>query len=159
MGRRGPAPKATPIRLLEGNPSKRAINRNEPKPSARCPPCPQWLLPEAKREWRRVVPELERCGVLTQVDRAALATYCQAWARYVEAEAKIAQYGDVLKSKRSDYIQVSPYITISRQMSQTVKAFATEFGLTPGSRTRISAAPAEGSSDPFEEWRQRGRSG
>ena len=147
------------MRLLEGNPGKRAINRNEPKPSAKCPSCPQWLLPEAKREWRRVLPELERCGVLTQVDRAALATYCQAWARYVEAEEKITQYGDVLKSNKSDYTQVSPYITISRQMSQIVKAFATEFGLTPGSRTRISVEPAEGQSDPFEKWRSRGRSG
>jgi len=72
------------------------------------------------------------------MDRAALATYCQTWARYVEAEAMIAQYGGVLKAKQSDYIQVSPYVTISRQCSATIKAFAAEFGLTPGSRSRMT---------------------
>jgi P27 family predicted phage terminase small subunit len=97
------------------------------------------------------VPELDRLGLLTVVDRAALATYCQAWARYVEAEAMLAQYGSVLKAKGSDYIQVSPYATISRHNAQLVKSFSMEFGLTPSSRSRISVTPPT-VADPFEDY-------
>jgi P27 family predicted phage terminase small subunit len=118
-----------------------------PQPTPKRPACPNWLNAEAKAEWRRIVPELERLNLLTTIDRAALATYCQTWARYVEAEAKIAQYGSVLKSGKSDYVQVSPYATISRQCSQIIKAFAAEFGLTPSSRSRITTygTPTPGS--------------
>jgi len=152
MGRRGPAPQPTNIRILHGNPSKRALNKQEPQPRRERPSCPRWLIGEAHKEWKRVVPELDRLGLLTIVDRAALTTYCQAWARYVEAEAMLSQYGSVLKAKNSDYIQVSPYATISKQNALLVKAFCQEFGLTPASRTRISAPKAAPESDPVEEW-------
>ena len=155
MGRRGPAPTPTNLRILRGNPGKRALNRNEPKPDADRPACPQWLATEAKKEWHRVLPQLEATGILAIVDRAALAAYCQSWARYVEAERMLSQYGSVLKSEHSDYVQVSPYQTISRQSLQSVKAFATEFGLTPGSRSRIIVPEVKGD-DEFEEFLQSG---
>lgn len=144
----GPARKPTALRILEGNPSKRPINRNEPKPTPGRPSRPSWLLEEAKHEWSRVVPELERLGLLTLVDRAALTTYCQAWARFVEAEAKLTQYGAVLKAKHSDYVQVSPYATISRQNAQIIRAFCGEFGLTPSSRGRMSVGKGEEGAEP-----------
>ena len=77
----GRKPRPTHLKILEGNPGKRSLTKNEPKPRPVNPTQPDWLLREAKAEWRRVVPELERMGLLTTVDRAALATYCQAWAR------------------------------------------------------------------------------
>ena len=54
MGRRGPPPKPTHIRLLEGNPSKRPINRREPQPEKGAPPCPRWLTAEARVAWKRI---------------------------------------------------------------------------------------------------------
>ena len=56
MGRRGPPPKPGIIKLIEGNPGKRKINRREPQPANDAPRCPAWLTPEAKTVWRRVVP-------------------------------------------------------------------------------------------------------
>jgi len=138
VGRRGPAPQPTNIRLLHGNPSKRTFNKREPQPRRERPSCPRWLKGEARKEWQRVIPELDRLRLLTVVDRAALATYCQAWSRYVEAEAMLSKIGSILKAKDSDYFQISPYATISKQNALLVKAFCQEFGLTPASRTRIS---------------------
>lgn len=40
---------------------------------------PAWLVPEAKRRWRRLAPELAWLGLLTVIDGDALATCCQAW--------------------------------------------------------------------------------
>ena len=78
MATRGRKPTPTAIKELEGNPGKRKINEAEPKPEKKAPPCPKWLEPEAKKEWRRLSKQLEQIGVLTEVDQAAFASYCQA---------------------------------------------------------------------------------
>ena len=50
MGRRGPAPKPTAIKILEGNPGKQKLNHNEPKPPTiiAIPKPPSRLLKDAK---------------------------------------------------------------------------------------------------------------
>ena len=73
MGARGPAPKPTALKVLDGNPRHRPINRSEPRPRPVAPKCPSWLDAEAKREWRRIAPALERIGLLTEIDGTALA--------------------------------------------------------------------------------------
>ncbi len=146
MGQRGPAPKPTRLRVIEGNPSKRPLNKHEPKPRPVRPPCPQWLNKEAKKEWRRVVPELARLGVLTIVDRAAVAGYCQAWARWREAEETLSKFGSVFKTP-SGYVQQLPHVAIAHRSLLVMKAFAAELGLTPASRTRISVLPGIPSDD------------
>jgi phage terminase small subunit len=66
--------------LVTGNPGKRPVNRAEPKPaSGGLPTTPGELADEAKIEWRRVAQALHRLGLLTRVDRAALAAYCQVY--------------------------------------------------------------------------------
>jgi phage terminase small subunit len=71
----------TALKLLAGNPGHRPLNQNEPKPELVAPTCPSHLSREAKREWRRIVPELEKLGLLTRIDRAALAAYATAYGR------------------------------------------------------------------------------
>lgn len=90
MAGRGRPPKPTAVKELEGNPGKRPLNKNEPKPKQIAPKCPSWLEPDAKKEWRRLSKELETMGLLTQVDMAAFAGYCQAYARWKEAEEFIS---------------------------------------------------------------------
>ena len=147
MGKRGPAPKPTVLRLIEGNPSRRPLNKHEPQPRPIRPACPKWLTPDARKEWNRIVPELERMGLLTVVDGAALSAYCQEWGRYVDAQAQIGRYGLLLKPTASGYIQQSPYLSIARKSLQAVRALASEFGLTPAARTRIQVPKGETEDD------------
>jgi phage terminase small subunit len=42
------------------------------------PTCPRHLSREAKVEWRRITRELKHLGLLTKIDRAALAIYVRA---------------------------------------------------------------------------------
>jgi len=71
---------------LHGNPGKRPLNTNEPQPELGIPELPTMLNGEALLEWHRITVELLQLGLMTKVDRAALAAYCQAWGRWVEAE-------------------------------------------------------------------------
>ena len=50
----GRKPKPTAVKKLEGNPGKRKLNTKEPVPAKGMPDCPEWLLPEAKKEWERL---------------------------------------------------------------------------------------------------------
>lgn len=156
MGRRGPAPKPTVLRLIEGNPGKRPINRNEPKPPPERPTCPRWLSPEAKREWRRVAPELEKLGLLTRVDRAALAAYCQAYARWRQAEEVLQREGLTFATE-SGYLMPRPEVKVAEKAMQIIRAFCIEFGLTPSARARMTVPEAKREEDPFEEFLSRGQ--
>ena len=63
-------PLPTALKKLEGDRGKgrRPINEHEPTPPKGEIKCPSWLLPEAKKEWKRLAPSLEAMGVLTVWD-------------------------------------------------------------------------------------------
>ena len=75
---RGRRPKPTALKKLEGNPGKRPLNELEPVPPVASLRCPNYLLPEARKEWRRLAPILMNLGLLTAADAVPFAGYCQA---------------------------------------------------------------------------------
>ena len=149
MATRGRKPKPTALKLLEGNPGKRPINEHEPIPPKGTVKCPTWLEPEAKKEWKRLAPSLEAMGVLTQADLTAFAGYCQAYARWKEAEEFITQHGTIVKTP-SGYWQQVPQVSIAQTYLKIMNKFAEQFGLTPSSRSRIIASDG-GSEDAADE--------
>lgn len=137
MGRRGPPPKPTALRLLEGNPSKRAINAAEPMPTPNAPKMPTWLDRAARLEWRTIVPELASLGLLTVVDRAVLASYCQSYSNLQSAQKVLKIKGMVIKAP-SGYPMPRPEVAISHKERLLLKAYCQELGLTPSARSRMS---------------------
>lgn len=151
MATRGRKPKPTALKVLEGNPGKRPLNKKEPQPENKAPRCPSWLEPEAKNEWRRMAKTLEAMGVLTEVDKAAFAGYCQAYARWKEAEEFLSKHGTIFKTP-SGYIQQVPQVSIAQTYLKVMKDFCSEFGLTPAARTRIQVdTETKSSGDPMEK--------
>ncbi|MCD8013316.1 MAG: phage terminase small subunit P27 family [Lachnospiraceae bacterium] len=139
MATRGRKPTPTVIKELEGNPGKRPLNENEPKPERKAPPCPKWLEKEAKKEWRRLSKQMEALGILTEVDMTAFAGYCQSWARYKEAEEFLTQHGTIVRTP-SGYLQQVPQVSIAQTYLKLMEKFAEQFGLTPAARSRIVAS-------------------
>ena len=148
----GRKPKPTALKELEGNPGKRKLNRSEPKPDKGMPPCPAWLLLEAKKEWKRLAENLSQLGVLTQIDMAAFAAYCQSYARWKEAQEHINSEGSVFETDKG-YQQQTPWVGIANTNQKLMLQAAAEFGLTPSSRSRIIAGSGKGkeSEDEMEE--------
>lgn len=136
MAIKGRKPKPTNIKKLEGNPGKRPFNTKEPRPNKVAPECPDWLLPDAQDEWKRLAPSLENLGLLTDIDMTAFAGYCQAYARWREAEEFITQHGTIFKTP-SGYVQQVPQVSIAQQNLKIMQSFCSEFGLTPASRSRL----------------------
>ena len=153
MGARGPAPKPTALKVLEGNPGHRPINRSEPRPRPVAPKCPTWLAAEAKREWKRIAPALERLGLLTEIDGVALAGYCQSYARWRQCQEVLAKDGLTFKTE-SGYTAARPEVAIGNRALIEVRAFCVQFGLTPSARARMQLYEAGGDYDeedsPFD---------
>ena len=153
----GRKPKPTKLKILEGNPGKRPLNLNEPKPQQIVPECPDWLLDDAKKEWNRLAPELERLGLLTILDMVTFAGYCQSYAKWKAAEQFIKKHGTTYripkKNKEGEvvsvYIAPFPEVAIANQCLKHIRGFASEFGLTPSSRGRIYL-PSEIFDEEFE---------
>src|SRR5260370_21696242 len=146
---RGRKPKPTRLKILEGNPGRRPLNPNEPAPRAANPRCPAHLSDEAKAEWKRISRELYALGLLARIDRAALAAYCQSWARWVKAEDLLKQSGEVLKSQGTGAFYQNPYLCVANRAMEQMHRFLTEFGMTPSSRCRIHVTP-QNARDEFE---------
>jgi P27 family predicted phage terminase small subunit len=139
---RGRRPKPTRLKVLTGNPGKRPLNVNEPRPEAAVPECPVELGPVARREWDRLAVELSSLRILTNLDRAALAAYCGAYAMWAEATEAIQKFGTMVKSP-SGYPQQSPYVAVANRQAELMIRIASEFGFTPASRSRIATLPAD----------------
>lgn len=134
----GRKPKPTAIKKLEGNPGKRKLNTLEPVPANGMPACPDWLMPEAKKEWNRLAELMNQMGVLTEVDMAAFAAYCQSYARWKEAQEHIDSGGSTFETEKG-YQQQTPWVGIANTNQKLMLQAASEFGLTPSSRSRIVA--------------------
>ena len=153
----GRRPTPTRLKVLRGNPGKRRPNRREPKPQTRVPACPKELGRRAKDEWRRIAKELSALGLLTAIDRAALAAYCEAWGTWIDAVEKVREFGAVVKVPSTGFPIQSPYFGVANQAQKQMRAYLTEFGMTPASRARIEVEPVE-EADELEEFLNRSRS-
>lgn len=143
---KGRRPKPTAMKIANNNPGKRPLNKKEPKPGKEAPMCPDHLDAEARREWFRIVPQLQAMNLAFRVDSAALAVYCQAYSRWTAAEIKI---GADLIVKVNGTPQPNPYLSISNRAVEIMRKFLVEFGLTPASRSRLTVSSSE-SEDEFE---------
>ena len=93
------------------------MNDREPMPVKGAPKCPEWLTGDALVEWRRIVPELDRLGILTAVDGAVLEAHCLTYGEIVTT----VKAGEPLKA------------ALLGQM----RAYAAELGLTPAARSKL----------------------
>lgn len=139
MAPRGRKPVPTPLRLLRGNPGKRAIADDEPAPPVvGSPDPPAGLSGEAREEWTRRAPQLLAVGLLTEVDVPAFTAYCTAWGRMIDAEAKLKTTGEVVATP-SGYPIVNPYRSIANKALSQCQQFWSEFGMMPSSRSRVGS--------------------
>ena len=153
---RGTKPKPTRLKLIDGNPGKRPIDRNEPvlpDPGVAFDAAPSVLGSDAvaRGEWERLAPMLRRSRAVTEGDRSALIAVCQQWSRYLDATAQVEKKGAVMRAP-SGYPIVNPYLGIANKALGLCLKLWPELGLTPSARTRIGVFKSETSDDPFAEF-------
>lgn len=151
MGARGPKPQSNVIKLLRGNPGRRALDLGDGvNPEVAIPSPPSHLTKEARKEWRRVTAELEELGLISRLDRAALAIYCQSWARLVQAEEAMEAKRRAAEAAGLDtfdacftqqtptgFTRESVLIRLIGKLQQDCDRYLASFGMSPSSRSRV----------------------
>lgn len=117
---RGRPPTARDLKLITGT-LKKCRDKGVSSTASGRPKRPDWLSDEARREWNRIVPELQKQGVLSVLDRGMLAVYCSLWAQYADGERR--------------------GVPIKAALISQMRAIAASFGFTPADRARLSLQP------------------
>jgi P27 family predicted phage terminase small subunit len=142
----------TAIHVLQGGRKKshRPLPKNEPKPPPVIPGCPKHLDKEAKDEWERMSKELLPLGLLTSIDKAIFASYCQAWSTWVEATERVRDEGLVIKASTGTLI-FNPYLSIENKANEQMLKALVEIGMSPASRGRVKV-PEKPKKDEADEF-------
>ena len=119
MGKRGPAPAPTKLKLIRGARPDR-INEQEPSPEDHLPVPPADLAPAAAQVWMRVMAECGGSGVITAADTDVLRVYCEAVARYEEAAVALGRSGPLVKGARHGDLVKNPLHQIVRDDADLV---------------------------------------
>lgn len=158
MGTRGPAPTPTKILDARGSPWKNRERRGkkEPKPRAGSPKRPAWLPSRCWSDWSRLIHDIAP-GLVTTVDRNALARYVVLLDQWKTAMAWIDEHGTTYEEKRvmgatTKGAEPEMVVVGHRQYPQVKEAMGLvdamlrlekEFGLTPAARARLIAPEKE----------------
>ena len=134
MGKRGPAPKPTALRVLHGDRPDR-INTDEPLPAEGEIAAPDTLSDDARAAWDRLAPDLTACGVLTSWDVDAFVIVVEALARYRQATKLIN--GSALLVQGPNGLVKNPALVVQREAEATFAAMGARFGLTPSDRSQL----------------------
>jgi len=141
-------------RELTGNRSRTPMKDNVMKPEKKAPACPKHIKGMARKEWRRVVKELDAVGALSRVNRGPLEAYCEAYATWFEANEKLKEDKVKVYKTSKGYPVVTSWMYIRRDAVAEMKWFWSEFGATPAAMTRVKVAPKK-TEDPFDKFKNR----
>lgn len=144
MGKRGPAPAPTALKVVRGTRESR-VNRAEPKPDVAEVVAPDWLPVRARQVWDRLAPDLVRKGVLTSWDVDAFADFCAVVVVNRDALADIDENGTncttVDRELRDGTIiyrlSKNPSWQVARESTALITTLGGRFGLNPSDRSQL----------------------
>ena len=152
----GRRPTPTHLKIVAGNPGKRALNKTEPKPRREIPSCPAHLADSGKVAWGRLSLILDRMGVMTEADGAALERLCDCYTDILECRILIERDGrtySVTTQSGDTLIKANPAVAQLRAADAQFKSYLVEFGLTPAARSKVhSTAEDDNRQDPLAEF-------
>jgi P27 family predicted phage terminase small subunit len=133
----GPPPRPRAAMDLLSNRAHRAPLPEPIKPTPGAPR-PKFLTREAAAEWDRLEAELLRLGLLTTVDRAILAAYCEAWSTFVRATKALKKSMTTVAGNGTEIPH--PAVAIQANAAERLRKLAPNFGFSPADRMRLLVA-------------------
>ena len=142
----GRKPTPTGLRLLKGNPGKRALNRDEPIPEGGLGPAPKRLPKYVRDAWADLALQ---AWWATDSDRAAfeILSYNIAQARKLRKD--LEKEPRMVKGSRGEVRNPKSYEL--REAEDRAARLIGEFGMTPSSRSRVKV-PKRPKRDPMSEF-------
>lgn len=153
MGARGPKPTPEALKALTGARIRMAADLGEGvNPPVGAPAMPRHLVGPARTEWKRIAPLLVDLGLLTQLDRAALTMYCEAWGEVVLLSSQIVverkasaasgrpETDALWRTLPSGIARPTVLVKLRDEAVARCERFLSHFGLSPSQRARVTAS-------------------
>lgn len=152
MGKRGPQPTPTSIKIARGTFRADRSTHNEAKPIGK-PRCQKWLNKDAAKEFKRLAKMLDAMGMIGSIDENALTRYAATWTRWRQALQMIEKGGEVMVYKDEDgkvkSVQPSAFNSIARSLADELSRLEQAFGMTPSARSRIEVMMPQATGEPI----------
>lgn len=149
---RGRKPKPTVLKLIDGNPGKTKINKNEPIPVGDLKDAPDWFSDEQKAAWDYAIDHAPK-GLLKKIDKSALMAWVIAEDLFRQAVLKVNQMNLIIKSPVKGDPMQNPYLPIVNKQAVNMLKAAAELGFTPSSRSRVTIDNIESNEEnPFKQF-------
>ena len=100
---------------------------------------PAWLEPAAKKEWKRVVPQLLKIQVAGNLDLSAIAGYCQAFSKYQAVTKDLNGQSLLVLDPASGKLIENPLVKTQTTYAQEMRRFADMCGMSISARLKASA--------------------
>jgi len=150
---RGTKPKTASQKMADGDTGKIGAKKllaqinSQPVATRGLPSCPTHLKGRARAAWNFWAHELDSMDLNRRPDAMMLEGACVGYQRAVEADLILNKSGllltrTIVDQKTKEHITkltAHPAVAISMSSWSQVKAFSSEFGLSPVSRTRLSS--------------------
>ncbi len=102
---------------------------------------PKWLVDDvAKKEWRRIIKELNKIDIVGNLDYANLAGYCNAYANYIKVTESLRdqEYCIERETRTGTIVVKNPMVDIQKTYASEMRRFAALCGLTIDSRLKAA---------------------
>lgn len=110
---------------------------------------PQDLLDtKAKKEWKRVVPDLKKMDIVGRLDISNLVAYCNAYSKYCEATKALR--GQPLTVPSPSGEKENPLISVQLKYQEAFRKAADQCGLTINSRLKWTATKMKKQEEQIE---------
>jgi P27 family predicted phage terminase small subunit len=146
----------TALKVLKGETRESRLNRRAPKPAGSHPVMPPGMSRRSRAIWRRQTSAMAKTGVLTVVDSDTLRAYCDAVARYEEAETRYRELGPRVEGARTGELVKNPLHQVVRDNAMLMARLATLLAFVPSAREGIHVDEPEGPADSLSAWEARG---
>lgn len=114
---------------------------------------PKWLNDTAKKEWRRIVRELNKIDIVGNLDYANLAGYCNAYANYIQVtdELRDQDYCIERHTRTGTIVVKNPLVDIQTNYAGEMRKFASLCGMTIDSRLKAAVIKTEKTEDMINQ--------
>ena len=118
-------------------------------PSVLDKPPSDLLNAKARKEWKRVVPELKKMDIVGRLDISNLVGYCNAYSKYCEATKALRDQPLTVPSPSG--MKENPLISAQIKFADQFRKFADQCGLTINSRLKWAATKTKQQEEQIED--------